>query len=855
MKKRYTKPPRLAARLLRLFLNREKAILLEGDFEEIFRDKVSEKGKISAYFWYWGQVLLSLPSVLFFSIYWSLNMFGNYFKVAFRIIKRNKIYSFLSTLSLTVGMAIFLLIILYNQYELSYDSHNEHADRIFRIAVDLEGLYIQADTPAVLAPTIVEEIPEVASVVRLRRRNAIVANQMNKFIENSLFSSDPNIFDIFTFQLIHGEKESAMLNPKSIVLSEKMADKYFGEKNPIGKTLSVNNSADYYVSGVFKDFPKNSHLNIEFIIPKTEYFLNWSSSNVYTYCMLNEKADPKTAETKINDLIEKRINTGGEKTKISRFILQPLQSIHLHSDLMNELSSNSKVEYLYIISVIAIIILIISCINYINLAVGRSFSRIREVALREVLGAKRRQIILQFFSESIILSILSMAIAVLIARVVTPGLNSFAGTDISFELFNNKSILTVLLLTVSVCLFGGGYPAIYMSAFRKSIIQKNALKSGRKNNFVRNVLVVFQFTISIALIISILVIESQMNFIKNKDMGFDKNGIVILRIRGENARNNFNIIKTELLKHPDILYASRSTELPVNVNGAQKMRIPAGVPVPENRPLFYRVGTDFDFLNVYNIKLVNGRSFSKDFPSDLNGALIFNEAAVKYTGWDTPLGKEYEVNGDKLPVIGEVKDFNIHSLHTSIKPFYFYFSPNSGSYLSVKISDSNKTETIAYIENVMKTYSPDFSFEYRYLSEIIDDLYLTEQKMESVFRLSAILAIIIACTGLLGLSLYTVEQSKKEIGIRKVMGASIFNIVLWLSKDFTKWILLANIFAWPIGYFAMDKWLDSFTYKVDSGFILYISAGCITLMIALLTIFIQTIKAAGANPVESIRYE
>lgn len=856
MRKNAHKPNKLAARILNLFIPAHIGQTGLDDYEELYNLILKEKGALRANVWYFRQILKSIKAFIVQSMTWHLSMFVNYLKVALRIVKRNRTYSLISTVSLTVGMAVFLLIMLYNRYELSYEDYHKQADRIYRIGVDLKGLYVQADTPSILAPTILDEIPEVASAVRLKRRGNIVVSVDNKrFFENNLFASDPELFDILTFRLIQGDKKYLLQNPDSIVISDKIASKYYGNENPVGKTLLLNNTSIYRISGVFQDLPMNSHLRMDLIIPHSNLVLNWRTSDVYTYCMLNKNADPHAAEMKINALIEKRIKPVLGETGLNNFLLQSLKSIHLNSDLMNEISLNSRMTYLYVLSVVAFIILTISCVNYVNLAIGRSAARIREVGLREVLGANRKQIFMQFFSESIILSIIAMVLTIGILKVLLPGFNAFAGTAISFGFSNISHIFIVILLTVSVCILGGGYPAVYMSAFRKSIIQRNALKTRTANTFVRNALVVFQFTISIALIISISIIKSQMNFIKNKNMGFKKDGIVITRLYGREARQNYNVIKSELLKNPEIMYVSRSTTLPVNLIHATRMTKPADAPNPDERPLFYRIGVDYDFLKVYDIQLVSGRNFSEDFPSDLNGAFLFNETAVKMLGWEDPVGKTYEWNRKDLPVVGVMKDMNVHSLRTKIKPLHLYFPPDYGSYLSVRINDPSNLETITYIEDVMKTHMPDFPFDYRYLSDLIDNQYRLEKKIERVSGISAVIAISIACIGLLGLSMFTVEQRMKEIGIRKVLGASIPDIMLLLSKDHAKWILLANLFAWPAGYFAMNKWLESFAYKVEPGLLPYAAAGLSALIIALVTTGFLTGKAVSTNPVETIRHE
>lgn len=785
-------------------------------------------------------------------------MFKNYVKIAYRNILKNKAYSILSIISLSVGMAAFLLIALYNQYELSYDKYHENSDRIYRVALDIKGLYTQADTPGLLAPVSVEEIPEVISSVRLRRiSNVLFANKGITFFENDIIMSDPNIFEVFSFPFVQGDSKTALKNPNSIVLSESMAAKYFGKENPIGKSLKVNNTSNYVITGVIKDIPKNSHFRINFLTPLPVRKYNWRSSEVYTYCMLDINADPEEAEKKISGLIKTHASLEWEngRTSYNKFILQPLQNIHLHSDLMNEISGNNKITYLYVLSVIAVIILIISCINYINIATARYSGRIKEVGLRKVLGAQRKQVVGQFFFESIFIILFALILSLSVVFSVLPKLNSFAGTEIIFNIFNLKNTLTISCLTIIVCFIGGSYPAIYISKFRPVFILNKLFKKNPGSIFIRNILFIVQFSVSIILIISVLVIKNQMNFIKNKDIGLDKNGIITLRLRGADAFNNYDVIKSELLKNSNISYVSRSTVLPQSVIQATTIRIP-GAPESEKKPLFYRIGVDYDFLKVYNLNLKNGRNFSPEFASDANNTIILNETASKLVGWENPVGKEYKFRENlEGIVIGEIKDFNFHSIHSEIKPIYFYLSPNSGSFLSIKINSANINASIKHIEKTMKSFLPDYPFEYRFFNEILDDLYKTEQKLEKVFILSGIISVIIACLGLFAISTFIVGQRTKEIGVRKVFGASISNIVFLLSSEYTKSIFLANIIAWPVGFFVMDKWLESFAYRIDVGLGTFILAAFLALAIAFLTISFQSIKAAKANPINSIRCE
>ena len=641
MKSKNKKPPKTAEYLMSRMFPDENHYTTVSDLEEEYKYLLSAKGKTLAVVWYWLQLFPAFVHSFINKTKWGFIMFKSHLKIAFRNIKKNKTNSFVSVFSLTIGMTVFLIIALYNQYELNYDEYHENSDRIFRIALDLKNLYVQADTPDILAPTCVEAIPEILSATRIRKtRIVLVANEKKSFLENNIYMSDSNIFDIFSFDVIHGNPKTALQGANSIVLTETMAEKYFNKIDPIGKILTLNDSRAYTVTAVIRDIPQNSHLKIDFLIPLTGLQNNWKTSNVYTYCLLNSSADPQEVENKLNNLIDKHIYPDGKRSRIyiNKFNFQPLAEIHLHSDLMNELTSNGKIRYIYLLSIIAFVILVIACINYINLAIARSAARSKEVGVRKVFGANRKQIVIQFFSESIIMSLFALSLSVLIVYSILNDVNSFVEKEMDYNIIDMKNVITIASLFFIVNIVGGIYPALYISSFRPAAILNKVFWAYGKNTFFKNILVISQFTVSIILLISVLGIKSQAHYLKNKDIGFDKEGIVVIRLRENNAYQNYEVIKEELLKSNSVLYVTRSTELPINVYQATTMKIP-GDSESENRPLFYRIGVDNDFLNVYDLKISRGRGFSNKFPSDITNSIMLNYTAVKMLGWENPVGK------------------------------------------------------------------------------------------------------------------------------------------------------------------------------------------------------------------------
>ncbi len=799
-------------------------------------------------------------------------MIKNYLKTAFRIITRNKAYSFLNIIGLATGMAACLLILLYVHYELSFDRYHQNASQIYRIIKEDPGNYYlgsnqYALTPAPLAQALIDEYPEILSVTRIDSQgNNLISYGKKTFLEPVVHFADPQTFEIFTFHFIRGDSKTALQDPYSIVLSESMAQKYFGDEDPMGKILNYREAYDFKVTGVFKAMPKNSHFTADFLIPfeslgkvfgwKMDI---WGDNSFYTYFLLREGADPGELEEKFPALIDKyagdRIwSFQGQKTK---YLLQPLTKIHLYSHVNFEISPNSDIKYIYIFTSIALLILIIACINYMNLATARSAKRAKEVGMRKVVGAHRKQLIRQFMGESVMMTLLSLSLALILVAVSLPAFNRFIERPLTLNLLeNHQFLLGLFAVVVFVGLFAGSYPSVYISSFRPISVLRGAFSRGHKGKTLRNGLVVAQFIISIILIASTIVVRNQLHFIQNREMGYNREQILVMSIHDRNLPKKMEALRTELKSHPNITHVSLSRSLPNHVTSERIAEWP-GKPDDVHVPIYVNEG-DYEFIDLFEIEMARGRNFSPDFPSDANGAILLNETAVKALGWEDPLGREMNHWGREErsgTVVGVIKDFHMHSLHLEIKPLYVFLNPKSGRYISIKVKEQNLPGTIDFIRGTIREFSPQYPFNYQFFDDIFDRAYRAEQKIGTQFSVFAMLAILIACLGLFGLASFTAEQRTKEIGIRKILGASVSHIAFLLSREFTKWVVIANIVAWPIAYYVMTQWLQNFAYKVNLGLFSFLLAGAFALFIALLTVSFQTIRAATANPVDSLRYE
>ncbi|RLD26211.1 MAG: hypothetical protein DRI70_05940 [Bacteroidetes bacterium] len=787
-------------------------------------------------------------------------MFKNYLVATLRALARNRMLTLINIGGLSVGLAAFILIALYVQYELSYDKHHQNSDRIYRIVREGRTL-----TPPPLGQALTDNLAGVEAVARLiQDKNTLISKADSHFLEDEFYWAGPDIFKIFTMPFVHGDPDSALKDPSSIVISQTVAKKYFGDRNPLGSILKINDKEDYKVTGVFTDMPANSHFVMDVIVPFKDYFKNggaditrWQSNYVYTYFLLREGADPRVLESDIHRVIEAPLfeKFGVPEPWPQMYFAQPITDIHLKSHRLQEISVNNDMKYIVLFSSIALLILFIACINYVNLATARSVRRGKEVGMRKVVGARRIQLVEQFMGESFFLILLALSLSLVIINLVLPAFNNLVERQLSMLSMTEPQFLAGLVLTVMlVAVLAGGYPAINISGFKPITALKGAFTKGKNARNLRNILVLFQFSITIALFICTLTINKQLDFVNSYDVGYNKNNIINLPVRDSVVRQNIEAIKAELIQNPGVVNASASHRLPNNIDGFTVRVLNPELPEQETT-IFYNMA-DYDFVDLYDVPIVLGRNFSRDFGSDAEGVFLVNEAAVKAAGWDAPMEQSLtHWSGETGPIVGVMKDFHLQSLHSPIEPLYIFLAPQNFSYISIKVNPDSLSSTLDEIRNTMEKFSPNFPFEYSFFDEVYSKSYHPEQQMVNIFSSFSILAIMVACLGLFGLTAFTAQQRTKEIGIRKILGASVAKITLLLSREFVRWVILANLIAWPVAYFVMDDWLKNFALRADQSFLLFLFSAVLTFLIAVLTVSVLSIKAATAPPSNALRCE
>lgn len=792
-------------------------------------------------------------------------MIKNYIKVAFRNLKRQPAYTALNVIGLTVGITSSLLILLYIFHETSFDKFHSKSDRIYRISSSItepDNSFKWAVTQLPLGRMLKQENAEVEQYVRFfgggRRR--LELNQINYFEENIYFA-DSTVFDVFDFDFIVGDSETALEAPNSIVINETMARKIFKGENPIGQTLESDGNLNFQVTGVYKDVPNNSHIIPEGMISISTIFGqgagSWGGFNLYTYVLLNENTRPEDFQVKLDSTIVRYVDPIFEPLKISvEYALLPITSIHLNSDFQGEPVPPGDMEYVYIFSAIALFLVIIASINYMNLATARSMKRSLEVGIRKVLGAQRGGLIGQFLTESIIITLIALACSIVVLILIVPVVNDTVGTSMDVQaLLKTNTILATLGIVIVTGLVGGSYPAFFLSAFQPAAVLKGtAGKSGGK--VLRKVLVTLQFAISIFMLIGTLVIYRQMEYVRSKDLGFDKEQVLSIQLNSRITRQQWPVLKNKLLQNANISSAGTASTTPGNGFGKLIMYIETNEGVMDQRGID-NYNVDYDFFPTLGIEFVEGRNFSLEYPSDSASAVIVNEAMVERMDWSDPIGKRIILGpSDTLPgarVIGVVKNFHQQSLHEVIPPLLFRPTRTNGGAL-IKIGGDIR-ETVAFVKDTWEETFPTLPFEFEFLDEQFNEQYGTDDVRGQLFLGFSFMTILIACLGLLGLASYTAEQRAKEISIRKVLGASTQGLVNLLIRDFIILVLIAAIPASILGYFSMNNWLSDFEFHIDLGVTIFATVLLATVIITVLTTGYHALKSATANPAERLKYE
>jgi putative ABC transport system permease protein len=764
---------------------------------------------------------------------------------------------------LAVGMAGVILIAAYLQEELSYDRFHKNIDRIYRVTASTGGEEIPnwIGTPALLGPTFQQKFPEIEDFVRIDpfgfKNKTLISFGEKSFYETGFVLADPVLFGVFDFKLLQGDHETVLAHRTSLVITKSIAEKYFGGEDPIGKTLSYEGQMDFIVSGVMEDVPANSHLTFNFVAPfeylneihQRDIMRQWGMRNYYTYFLLKENADLKALEARCAQYFSELANS-----PYTRVYLQPMAEIHLRSKISRDPHHTGDITDVYLYAAIAVVILLIACINFMNLYTANSEMRAREVGMRKVLGAQKRQLILQFLGESFILSVIALPVAVLLVELALPPFNHVIEKTLEIEYAKNFALFAGLLaLTVVVGLVSGSYPALFLSSFQPVKMLRRKFTSGESGFKLRNVLVVVQFAVTIVIIAGALIINSQMQYIRNKKLGYDRENIVNVPIYSPEARANYQLLRNEILSHAKIIDATATSFTPSVERWREGLYFEGRKETDEHA--FFRMSGDFNLIDLFGIELIAGRAFDRNIPTDADNAFVLNESAVKEIGWtaEEAIGKRF--GSEEGRVLGVVRDFHFRSLRREMQPLAINVMPRMFQYVSVKIRPGEIPNTIGFLERAWKAINPGIPFEYFFYDEEFDKLYKTDLKLQTFFGYFAFLAIFIACLGLFGLSLFTVQQRTKEIGIRKVLGASVPGIIKLLLAGVLKLVLIASVFAWPVAYFAMRSWLQGFAYRIDMAWWTFIFAGALALLIAILTVGFQALKAALANPVEALRYE
>lgn len=808
-------------------------------------------------------------------------MIRHYFKLFLRTLRKKPTYTLINIFGLAVGMASSILIFLFVQHEFSYDTYHEKSDRIFRVSrawFNQDGavsLHLGHAAPP-FGPLLKSDFEEqVREAVRLMNTSVIIRDDNRVFREERFFFSDPEVFEVFSWRLLEGDPSEALSFPDGLVISKSMAEKYFGEGEAMGKQLEISVGSQTFngqVRGIMSDIPDNSHFQADFLAsmePVVDFYggyeammANFGSNNFSTFLLLEEGVDPEALSNQLPDFIDRHIPAGGQGIPASlgtQLFLWPLTDIHLHSNLDSEIEPNSNIEYVYIYTAIALFILLIACINFMNLATARSAKRALEVGLRKVMGADRQLLVKQFMGETTLMAVTSLLIAVLLARMALPFFNDFTGKELSMNLIDHPEYLLGLLgMVLLVGLIAGSYPSLFLSGFQPANVLKGTYKIGSIHEKMRSYLVIGQFAISIILIVAVLVVIRQLEFMKNKDLGFDKEEIAVLPAFDEFS-SNFALMRDRLMQHPGIEEVVLASRIPsgrlLDSQGTQA-EVDGRLTAINTR--ISDVHISHSFMQAFGMEMLQGRDFDILQASDSSEAFILNESAIRAIGWASPeiaIDKQFIYGNRRGRVIGVVKDFHFESLHQPISPMVFMIPDSRFNQVAIKLNKNERKAAIAYLRDEWLAMRPDYPLTINFVADQFDEQYREEEKVGLVFGFFAGLAIIISVLGLFGLSAYSTEQRLKEIGIRKVLGASSWNIVTLLGKDFIKLVLIGFGIAVPLAWFGMGKWLENFAYHISVSWVLLVVAGCLALIIAALTVSSQSFRAALVNPVETFKKE
>ena len=778
-------------------------------------------------------------------------MLFNHLKIILRIMRKQKLFTFINIIGLTAGLSVCVFIMVWIQHELNYDSFHKNTGSIYRVNLK-DATYKEmrnyASTPTALAKAIKNKFPEITKSTTYKLQDRLLITRNESVLETKSSFANPDFFDIFSYDFVKGDKQSALTLPYSVVITETMAHKLFGDTEPLDKIITVNNKTDFKITAVIKDIPKNSYFQCELFFPFKHYKElmgsgdenNWHEWGYNTFVLLNENTNVSYLNTKIADFAAQSA-TFKWKPKL---YLQALKDIHIRN-----INGGGIITYIYIFTVIAVFVLLIACINFMNLTTARTSVRTKEIGLRKVVGANKLDLTMQFYLEAVFITVLSLFSSLLIVKLLVPVFNQYSGKYLTFNILHNLPLIgALLILSIFTGIISGSYPALYLSSLKPVAIFKGKQASG--SSLFRSVLVIFQFTMTAILIVATLFISRQLNYLRAQNPGFEKSYIVFVPLNRE-SKSKVNTIKHELLKKPSITHVAVLSDK-IGIKAFASIDVNQWEGNDQQKSILMNIiSVSPDFTETFQINMAAGRFFSEDIASDSLGFVI-NETAVKQMGLKNPVGKSISGNGR---IIGVIKDFNFNSLHSEIKPCAFDLDPRWYNYLAIKIKPSEIEASLQHIEKTINSIAPGFPFSYNFMDQDFESLYQSEQQLGKLFTSFALLTIIISSMGLFGLSIFMVERRTKEIGIRKVAGASVPAILLLFYKNISKWVLLANLIAWPVSWLFINNWLKNYAYRINLSVTPFLITGLITILLALFTISFHTLKAAMTNPVQTLKYE
>jgi putative ABC transport system permease protein len=844
--KKYKAPPKLGVRIFKCLYPDNGHFTLIGDIEEDYKNIFFTRGFLTARLWYLSQLMRSIFSSFFNSIYWGFIMFKNFVKTALRNMRRQKAYSFINITGLSISIAVFIFIMSFVWNELSYDKYHKNADRIYQFGFEWHN-----GTAVPLAGWLQQNFPEIEGTVRFRNNfhSQLFKYDGNLFKLKNIYFADQSIFDVFSFKLLKGTSSAPLNEPYSIVLTESESKKMFGAENPLGKTIIYDNRYNITVTGVMEDLPSNSSFYFDALFSfssldkVTTENVGWGHSSSQTYVLLPEGYDKTVFEGKVKAFIKDIDRQQGRNREVNVY-LRELSGQYFDIERGGRFNHGSR-SNVYIFTAVAFIILLIACNNFINLSIVRSAARATEVGLRKVFGSFRKQLIKQFIGESILFSLIAAVLACLLVQILKPVFHNLIGNNIEIDFLGSPFfVLLIFCGSLLVGILAGYYPAVHLTSFQPVEVLQGKRSKGPKGNLLRKSLIIFQFSMSVILIFGTITISRQLNFINNRDLGFSKDRIIWFDMSPD-IQEKFATFKEKLKSYPGIEKVSATRFTKPGIESKYKVRI-------NEEEFDYNVFmVDADYIETMGLTIAEGRNFSQDVTPGGRQMIIINETAVKEFGIEDPVGKA--ING--VLIKGIVKDFYFLSLHREIEPLALIYNPPACNIANVRISSGNISETISYIENTWREFSPDFPFENNFYDESFDSLYSSDKKFRGIFFYFSIIAIFIACLGLYGLTAYITSQRTKEIGIRKVLGASIPKITTMLSNEFLILVTIACVIAMPAAYYFMHSWLQNFAYRANIGVMVFLYSGIIALGIAFLTVSYHSIKAARSNPVDSLRYE